>query len=198
MVRAYIEKNRPLKTAAAKVTLAVPFEKRVLDSKAKVRLMTRNSLRAPGLKVFFLCAETDSGSHQHAIQVNVRYLRYGYTARRRLTRGEVLSPADYEKKMIDGGPVSGGAVDSVRQLRGMKLCRDIKKGGVIRRGDLTIHHAVRYGQPVILRYARGALSISGRGKAMRAGRIGDVIPVIVGRSRVMARVTGTRAAEVTL
>jgi flagella basal body P-ring formation protein FlgA len=120
----------------------------------------------------------------------------GLRTTRPVAKGSDLGPDDLQRVEVDA---AGWA------LRGLPLevdagraVQDIAAGQVVQRPMVAPAPLVRAGDDVTLTFRIGPVVVEGRGVAIQAGRLGDVIHVVNpdSKRRITARVSGRGLVEV--
>lgn len=115
-----------------------------------------------------------------------------------LSRGQRLTAADLHLRTMDIGSLHLGYFDSVEELEGYEVARNLKPGDVI-----TPHMAeppvmIQRGDRVVIIATSGGLSVRTLGEALRDGRAGHQIPVrnLTSRKVVHAYVKSKGVVEI--
>ncbi|HEX6956651.1 MAG TPA: flagellar basal body P-ring formation chaperone FlgA [Ferrovibrio sp.] len=117
----------------------------------------------------------------------------------RVMPGDTISRNDVEWQRVPAGRYGAGYIDQINELIGQSPRRPLATGMPIRAADIGRPEAV--GKNVIVTMvAQGpGITITTTGRALEAGSIGDVIPVMNLQSRktIQATITGTNEVQVT-
>lgn len=95
---------------------------------------------------------------------------------RPVQRGEILSADDfvYEKRSPNMGR---GAIEA-EAAKGMEAVRPLSPGSVVRISDVITPRLVRRGEPVLIAYKTGALTITTQGRALASAGAGEPVRVV--------------------
>ena len=95
---------------------------------------------------------------------------------RPVQRGEILSADDfvYEKRSPNMGR---GAIEA-DAAKGMEAVRPLSPGSVVRVSDIIAPRLVRRGEPVLIAYKTGALTITTQGRALASAGAGEPVRVV--------------------
>lgn len=109
-----------------------------------------------------------------------------------------LFPAQFEKKKIYT-TTPEQVFKNFKQISFYKLNKNIRSGHIIQTNDLTSAFLVKIGQPVNVIYQSAGITLSYPAKALRSGRIGEVVQ-LEGRNKkkIFATVTGFNKAKLEL
>lgn len=115
-------------------------------------------------------AQTPTASASGPAQVEVAVLA------RPVQRGEILSPDDfvYEKRSPNMGR---GAIEA-DAAKGLEAVRPLSPGSVVRVSDVITPRLVRRGEPVLIAYKVGALTITTQGRALASAGAGEPVRVV--------------------
>ena len=111
-------------------------------------------------------------------------------ASRDLARGEPLQTGDLQLKKMDTTHLLRGHFDSLQPLLGSTLKRTLRRGQVLTPSMLVAQKTVRRGEQITIVSAIGSIEVRSRGKALRDGNPGDLIPVqnSASKKKLQARV----------
>lgn len=117
---------------------------------------------------------------------------------KRLEPGTVVGPDDLTTVRMPAKRMTRGAYSDGDALIGMEVVRTLYPGRTIARSALRAPLAVERNQVITLVYATDGLRLTAKGRALKDGSVGQVIPVhnASGDRVVDARITGDRRAEV--
>ena len=95
---------------------------------------------------------------------------------RPVQRGEILSADDfvYEKRSPNMGR---GAIEA-DAAKGMEAVRPLSPGSIVRVSDVIAPRLVRRGEPVLIAYKVGALTITTQGRALASVGAGEPVRVV--------------------
>lgn len=95
---------------------------------------------------------------------------------RPVQRGEILSADDfvYEKRSPNMGR---GAIDA-DAAKGLEAVRPLSPGSIVRVSDIITPRLVRRGEPVLIAYKVGALTITTQGRALASAGAGEPVRVV--------------------
>lgn len=93
-----------------------------------------------------------------------------------VNRGDPLSATDFDTEQRPA-VAARGAIDA-RAATGMEARRRLAAGSIVRASDIAPAQVVRRGEPVVISYRTGTLSISTPGKALSNGAVGDPVRVV--------------------
>ncbi|MBA4761498.1 flagellar basal body P-ring formation chaperone FlgA [Sphingomonas sp.] len=95
---------------------------------------------------------------------------------RPVQRGEILSADDfvYEKRSPNMGR---GAIEA-DAAKGLEAVRPLSPGSVVRVSDVITPRLVRRGEPVLIAYKVGALTITTQGRALASAGAGEPVRVV--------------------
>jgi flagella basal body P-ring formation protein FlgA len=106
-----------------------------------------------------------------------RHLAEVWVPTRRVDAGEVLLPMDFESLEVDMTRNAKAVVADPELFSRYELARAVYPGRPIAWGDLAPRAMVRKGELVDVVVREGALSISMKAMATRAGALGDIVAV---------------------
>jgi flagella basal body P-ring formation protein FlgA len=89
-----------------------------------------------------------------------------------------LSPAQFEMRRQDLASLPNNVVTSPEMLDGAHALRPLSPGEVIRKSDIRLPYLVKQGHLVRIYARRGKMVITAIGKALDAGRKGEIVRVI--------------------
>ncbi len=118
--------------------------------------------------------------------------------RRVIARGEVIERADIEWREVRTDQIERQAVTQIGKIVGAEARYILRPGRPLRDRDLKRHAAVAKGALVTLVVQSPGLALTTRGRALKDGAIGEVIPIQNTQSKrvVQATVTGPGTAEI--
>lgn len=95
---------------------------------------------------------------------------------RPVQRGELLSADDfvYEKRSPN---IGRGALEA-SAAQGLEALRPLAPGSIVRISDVITPRLVRRGEPVLIAYKTGGLTITTQGRALTSGGAGDSVRVV--------------------
>jgi len=102
---------------------------------------------------------------------------------RPVQRGEILSADDfvYEKRSPNMGR---GAIDA-DAAKGLEAVRPLSPGSIVRVSDVITPRLVRRGEPVLIAYKVGALTITTQGRALASAGAGEPVRVTTSTQRTL-------------
>lgn len=111
-------------------------------------------------------------------------------ATRDLGRGDPIEPGDLELQVKDTTHLLRGHFTDIDKLLGSRLKRTLRRGRVVTPSMLVEQKSVRRGEQITILSALGTIEVRSRGKALRDGSPGDLIPVqnLSSKKRLQARV----------
>ncbi|MCW8890266.1 MAG: flagellar basal body P-ring formation chaperone FlgA, partial [Sedimenticola sp.] len=120
-----------------------------------------------------------NGSHRWTLYVPVSLTieKAVLVASRELSRGTILTAADFKTEIRDVARLHRGYLTTEQQVIGKKLKRTVHSDNVLTPSQLTIQHAVKKGSQVIILANIGSLQVRMQGKALGNGAIGERIKV---------------------
>lgn len=117
-------------------------------------------------------------------------------ARRQLSAGQRVGPADFDVRRIDAAALREAPLPPEAGLEGLRLTRSLRAGEALSVGALAPAHAVRRDEEIQVRAAAGAVAVETTAVATRDALPGDVIRVRTDNGDMYAvRVLGPGAAE---
>jgi flagellar basal body P-ring formation protein FlgA len=114
-------------------------------------------------------------------------------ARQDVGRGTPIQRADLELKVMDTTHLLRGHFTDIDELIGNTTKRTLRRGQVVTPSMLVVQKTVQRGEQITILSALGTIEVRSRGKALRDGNPGDVIPVenLASRKRLEARVVSS-------
>ena len=111
-------------------------------------------------------------------------------ATRDIARGVPLEASDLKLQVMDTTHLLRGHFTDTGELQGNRLKRTLRRGQVVTPGMLVAEKAVQRGEQITIVSAIGTIEVRSRGKALRDGNPGDLIPVenLSSKKRLEARV----------
>jgi flagellar basal body P-ring formation protein FlgA len=111
-------------------------------------------------------------------------------ATRDVARKTPLQRADLELKVMDTTHLLRGHFNDIDELIGNTVKRTLRRGQAITPSMLVAQKTVQRGEQITILSALGTIEVRSRGKALRDGNPGDLIPVenLTSRKRLEARV----------
>ena len=100
---------------------------------------------------------------------------------RPIQRGEILSADDfvYEQR----SPNMGRGAIAADAAKGLEAVRPLSPGSVVRISDVITPRLVRRGEPVLIAYKVGALTITTQGRALASAGAGEPVRVVTTSTR---------------
>lgn len=140
----------------------------------------------------------DTAPWARNMAVNVKVFREVLVSSRNLSRGTLLSAADFSLQEVDISQVRGQLIEDPQIAVGMEVRRNVNTGTALSSDMLNAPLMVRRGDTVMLTAERAGVSIRQQGTAMQDGESGRQITVRNTRSNrvVQAIVTGYGEARV--
>lgn len=93
-----------------------------------------------------------------------------------VARGDIVSAADFETR--PGPPAQANGIVSPADAAGREAVRSLGAGVPVRAADLISPRLVRRGEPVMIAWHSGGLSITTGGRALTSGGVGDFVRVV--------------------
>jgi flagella basal body P-ring formation protein FlgA len=120
---------------------------------------------------------------------------------RSVGRGEVVTAADVELRLVDARSKSAGqrvAADSVEKLIGMETRQAIKAGDIVYSDQVQARVLVKRGDVITITSRSGGIRVRTSGRAMHDAAQGELVQVesLGSREKYDARVIGPREAAV--
>jgi flagella basal body P-ring formation protein FlgA len=97
---------------------------------------------------------------------------------RPVDRGAVLAADDFTQAALPDAAARGAL--RIASVVGMAATRQLAEGSIVRRSDIARPQLVKRGEPVTIRWQRGALTITAQGRALAGGGAGDAVRVVAG------------------
>lgn len=145
---------------------------------------------------------TCRGSSAWAIYLPVRIDLYAEVAvaSRNLARGDVVTQADIELRLMNTAQAGHGFSEDANRLLGMTLKRSLQAGDTVRLSHLEASKVVARGEKVVVEARGNGISVVAEGTALAAGVMGERIRVRNSQSNrvVDAKVIGPGRVEVAL
>lgn len=118
--------------------------------------------------------------------------------RNRINAGQTIDRNDIEWMRVPAGRYGAGYIDRLDDLIGQSPRRPLAAGMPIRNADIGKPEAIAKNAMVTMTAQTLGMTITTTGRAMEAGSLGDVIPVMNLQSKktVQATVTGTGQVQV--
>lgn len=115
-----------------------------------------------------------------------------------LGRGSPLQASDLKLRVMDTTHLLRGHFSDIDKLLGSTLKRTLRRGQVVTPSMLVANKSVRRGEQITIVSAIGNIEVRSRGKALRDGNPGDLIPVQNARSKkkLQARVVSSGVVAV--
>ncbi len=98
-------------------------------------------------------------------------------AKRDLSRGTAISANDVQLVTQDTNRLLRGYFDTLPQVVGMTLKRNLRRNQVVTPSLLVVQKTIRRGQMVTILAGHSSIQVRMKGKAMRNGNPGELIPV---------------------
>ncbi|MEJ2455737.1 MAG: flagellar basal body P-ring formation chaperone FlgA [Candidatus Thiodiazotropha sp.] len=114
-------------------------------------------------------------------------------ATRDIGRGDPLASTDLKLEVMDTTHLLRGHFTAVEELVGNQLKRTLRRGQVVTPSMLVVEKTVQRGEQITIVSAIGTIEVRSRGKALRDGNPGDLIPVenLSSKKRLQARVVSS-------
>ena len=111
-------------------------------------------------------------------------------ARRDLSRGTPIEPGDVSLEVMNTTHLLRGHFSSIEEVSGRTLKRTLRRGQVVTPSMLKAKKTIQRGEQITILAGSGPIEVRSRGKAMRDGNPGDLIPVInlASKKKLEARV----------
>jgi len=117
------------------------------------------------------------------------------TTTRSLVRGEFIAKSDLTISMIELNSYRRQGYDSINNIAGAKMKKNVRVGEVIERGDICV---VCRNEKVIIKALKGELTITTKGTALSDGAKGDQVRVKNDKSKRIIEGIVTGIAEITV
>ncbi len=117
---------------------------------------------------------------------------------RPIARGELISAADLEWKMVAPDMISKASLTDEAELVGAEARRRLSPGRMLSSRDVGAPRLVQRGQPVRVIYAEGGMRLTALGTARDDGALGDTVRVLNPESRLEIQGVATGPKEVTV
>jgi len=137
-----------------------------------------------------VCSET--------IWFAVRALRSAWVYAQAAPAGTAMSQLKVHKAIVDIAKTDGQPVGALAAMTGDRLKRGVQAGWPLLEGDFEPVPDVDKQSQVVVHVRYGSIRMETLGKALKAGEIGDVVPVLVegAASPVSAKVAGKGAVDI--
>jgi flagella basal body P-ring formation protein FlgA len=115
-----------------------------------------------------------------------------------LTRGTVINSRDVMLEDRDTSSLLRGYFDSLTDVIGHTLKRSIRRGQALTPGSLVARKTIRRGQAVTILAGNKSIQVRMKGKALRNGNPGDLIPVqnLTSKKKLEARVISAGTVKI--
>ena len=122
----------------------------------------------------------------------IAWFDYIVIAARRIPLGAVVQKSTVRIARQNVTYVQANYLQEFGQILGMRARRDLRAGQVIELAALMRPNIVRFGEVLRVQVQQGRFSLSVNARARAHGALGDVIPVVIERSKkkVMAKIIG--------
>jgi flagella basal body P-ring formation protein FlgA len=153
-----------------------------------------------GDQEFIFLIKGPNGEQTVHVQANVRLPEMVFAANRQLAKGYILRESDLVwipmPRGLSYGPEE--CFDKPEQLIGKQLRRSMSTQQVIRQSEVGPPTVIHVGDVISLDVVSGEVTVSTTGRAIESGSMDDLIQVEVEiqKTRLLARVTGPKTAEV--
>lgn len=166
-----------------------------------VRLQTHHVLgRWPRARVAVPVVVLVDGrpSRSETVWFAVRALRTAWVYAQDAPAGTEMGELKMHKGTVDVAKADGRVVDALTTLTGDRLKRGVQSGWPVLLSDFEPVPDVDRQSQVVVHVRYGAVRIKTLGRALDAGDVGDVIPVLVegAASSVLAKVTGKGVVDI--
>jgi len=152
----------------------IPMDDRPIDV---VLLENPQRLTGSGVVLRYEVLRSDEPVGEWRTVFRCRHLAEVWVPTRRVDAGEVLLPMDFESLEVDMTRNVKAVVADPELFSRYELARAVYPGRPIAWGDLAPRALVRKGELVDVVVREGALSISMKAMATRAGALGDIVAV---------------------
>jgi flagella basal body P-ring formation protein FlgA len=114
-------------------------------------------------------------------------------ATRDIGRGDPLEAMDLKLEVMDTTHLLRGHFSAVEELVGNRIKRTLRRGQVVTPSMLVVQKTIERGEQITIVSAIGTIEVRSRGKALRDGNPGDLIPVqnLSSKRRLQARVVSS-------
>jgi len=127
------------------------------------------------------------------VSANVGREQAVVVAKRNLPRGEPIRAADLKLEVRDISHLLRGHFTDLGELSGRILKRTLRRGQAITPSMLVARKSIRRGESITILSEVGPIEVRSRGKALRDGNPGDLIPVmnLASKKKLEARVVAS-------
>jgi flagella basal body P-ring formation protein FlgA len=94
-----------------------------------------------------------------------------------LSRGAPIEPSDIKLVERDTSNLLRGHFDALNQVVGRTLKRSLRRDQVITPSLLVVWKTIKRGQEITILAGSGGVEVRMKGKAMRSGNPGELIPI---------------------
>ncbi len=111
-------------------------------------------------------------------------------ATRDIARGEPIGDDDLSLEIMDTSHLLRGHFSSIEEVSGRSLKRTLRRGQVVTPSMLKVMKTIKRGEQITILASAGPIEVRSRGKALKDGNPGDLIPVInlSSKKKLQARV----------
>ena len=104
-------------------------------------------------------------------------------ALRDIARGDPISEEDLGLEVMDTSHLLRGHFSEIQEVSGQTSKRTLRRGQAITPSMLVVQKTIHRGDQITIHSAIGSIEVRSRGKALRDGNSGDLIPVINNSSK---------------
>lgn len=124
------------------------------------------------------------------VSANIAINRPVVVALKDLNRGTVISAENIELTMRDTSSLLRGHFNALSEVIGKTLKRSVRRDQVITPSGLIVEKTIQRGQGITILSGNGNIQVRMKGKALRNGNPGDLIPVqnLASKKKLEARV----------
>jgi flagella basal body P-ring formation protein FlgA len=111
-------------------------------------------------------------------------------AKRDIGRGSAIISEDLSLQVMDTSHLLRGHFSSPEEVTGRTLKRTLRRGQVVTPSMLKVKKTIKRGEQITILASAGPVEVRSRGKALKSGNPGDLIPVVnlASKKKLQARV----------
>jgi flagella basal body P-ring formation protein FlgA len=111
-------------------------------------------------------------------------------AKRDIGRGSPISKEDLSLEVMNTSHLLRGHFSSFEEVSGRTLKRTLRRGQVVTPSMLKVKKTIKRGEQITILASAGPIEVRSRGKALKSGNPGDLIPVVnlASKKKLQARV----------
>ncbi len=124
------------------------------------------------------------------VSANIAINRPVVVAMKDLSRGSVIGAEDVALTVLDTSKLLRGHFNAPTEVIGRTLKRSVRRDHVITPSGLVVEKTIQRGQSITILAGNGNIQVRMKGKALRNGNPGDLIPVqnLTSKKKLEARV----------